>query len=65
MKVTWDHEPRATDNCTQSNAAHCITALAPGTGNHERHADINYATVTLMSHTGESDEDENRQRGAT
>lgn len=40
-----------------------ITALPLVTGNHERHVDIDYTTVTLMSHTGERDEDENRQRG--
>ncbi|KAI8405252.1 hypothetical protein FOFC_14731 [Fusarium oxysporum] len=52
--VPWDHEPRTIDY---------ITALALATGNHERHVDMNYTNVTLMSHAGERDEDENRQRG--
>lgn len=50
--VPWDHEPRTIDY---------ITALALATGNHERHVDMNYTNVTLMSHAGERDEDENRQ----
>ncbi|EXK37641.1 hypothetical protein FOXG_20053 [Fusarium oxysporum f. sp. lycopersici 4287] len=51
--VPWDHEPRTIDY---------ITALALATGNHERHVDINYTAVTLMSHAGERDEDENQTK---